>query len=59
MVELVVDMRWVLVIGLGVIIALALVVHAQVVVSPPTSGYYCSWQLGLNSSGYLVVVEFV
>jgi thermopsin len=50
-------MRWALVTGLGLLVVLALVVHAQVVVSPPTSGYYCSWQLGLNSSGYLVVVD--
>jgi thermopsin len=50
-------MRWALVIGLGVIMALALVTHAQVVVSPPTSGYYCTYSLNLNSSGYLVVVD--
>jgi thermopsin len=50
-------MRWVLVIGLGLLVVLALVVHAQAVVSPPTSGYYCSWRVDLNSSGYLVVVD--
>jgi len=50
-------MRWVLVIGLGLLVVLALVVHAQVVVSPPTSGYYCTYSLNLNSSGYVVVVD--
>jgi hypothetical protein len=50
-------MRWVLVIGLGLLVVLALVAHAQAVVSPPTSGYYCSWYLDFNSSGYVVVVD--
>jgi len=50
-------MRWVSVIGLGVIIALALVVHAQAVVSPPTSGYYCNYRIDLNGSGFIVVVS--
>jgi thermopsin len=50
-------MRWALVIGLGLLTVLALVVHAQTVVSPPTSGYYCYWRVDLNSSGYVVVVD--
>jgi len=50
-------MRWVLVIGLGLLVVLALVVHAQAVVSPSTSGYYCTYSLNLNSSGYVVVVD--
>ena len=44
-------------IGLGVIMALALVVHAQMVISPPTSGYYCNYHIDLNGSGYIVVVS--
>jgi len=50
-------MRWMLLVGLGLLVVLALVVHAQAVVSPPTSGYYCSWYLDFNSSGYVVVVD--
>jgi hypothetical protein len=50
-------MRWALVIGLGLLTVLALVAHAQAVVSPPTSGYYCYWRVDLNSSGYVVVVD--
>jgi thermopsin len=50
-------MRWMLLIGLGLLVVLALVVRAQAVVSPPTSGYYCTYSLNLNSSGYVVVVD--
>jgi len=50
-------MKWVLVMGLGLLVVLALVVRAQTVVSPPTSGYYCNYHIDLNGSGYIVVVS--
>jgi thermopsin len=50
-------MRWMLLVGLGLLTVLALVVHAQAVVSPPTSGYYCNYHIDLNGSGFIVVVS--
>jgi len=53
---LVINMRWALVIGLGVIMVLALMAHAQAVV-PPTSSGYCYVNATLNGTGYVVVID--